>query len=411
MSKLCMFLILIILKSTISADVTRGVNLGGWLMLEPWITPSLFEQFRNTSFENTAIDETTFNQRLGYQEAFKQLEKHWTEWVTEEDFMKIRDYGLDAVRIPFSWWIIHTGTGLVSGLHHLDRGVQLAKKYGLKVLLDLHGAPLSQNGFDNSGLTCTNFYRSGKCPTNCPDKLGWGQDADNNFESLRLTLETLKKITLRYKDQDHIYGIQLVNEPWLTIDIDLLKNWYMEAYTELRSIAPKSWNIVMHDSFRQNQWQDFMLDKARYPNNIIDSHIYFAFSQDIMKMKPEEIVKASCNVVDQVKLLKKSGQTVIIGEWSLGHDDCAQWLVGFRQNPVKTEILKLSCDEAFSDSDYSNFVRNQLWAWEKADGWFFWNFKNELEDNWSYFKLVERGWVPKDARTFPEWVKGSMCNK
>ncbi len=52
--------------------------------------------------------------------------------------------------IPFSWWIIDK----ISGLAHLDRGMELAKKYGIKVLLDLHGAPLSQNGFDNSGLAC-----------------------------------------------------------------------------------------------------------------------------------------------------------------------------------------------------------------------------------------------------------------
>ena len=25
-------------------DTIRGVNLGGWLVLEPWITPSIFEE-------------------------------------------------------------------------------------------------------------------------------------------------------------------------------------------------------------------------------------------------------------------------------------------------------------------------------------------------------------------------------
>ena len=25
-------------------DKIRGVNLGGWLLLEPWITPSIFEE-------------------------------------------------------------------------------------------------------------------------------------------------------------------------------------------------------------------------------------------------------------------------------------------------------------------------------------------------------------------------------
>ncbi len=38
-------------------------------MLEPWITPSLFEQWRTAEWKDTAIDETTFNERLGIKEA------------------------------------------------------------------------------------------------------------------------------------------------------------------------------------------------------------------------------------------------------------------------------------------------------------------------------------------------------
>lgn len=29
----------------------RGTNLGGWLVLEPWITPSLFYQFRTSMID------------------------------------------------------------------------------------------------------------------------------------------------------------------------------------------------------------------------------------------------------------------------------------------------------------------------------------------------------------------------
>ncbi len=101
---------------------------------------------------------------------------------------------------------------------------------------------------------------------------------------------------------------------------------------------------------------------------------------------------------------------LIVGEWSLGHDDCALWLDGFKQGPVK-ETIGLSCKETFTDEDYTNFVRSQLWNWKQADGWFFWNFKSEKEDNWSYFKLVENKWVPQNARTFPQWVQGSQCAK
>jgi glucan 1,3-beta-glucosidase len=31
-------------------------------------------------------------------------------------------------------------------------------------------------------------------------------------------------------------------------------------------------------------------------------------------------------------------------------------------------------------------------------GWFFWNFKTELEPKWDYIRSVEAGWLPRDAQ-------------
>ena len=33
----------------------RGVNLGGWMVLEPWITPSIFYQFLGGNETTTAM--------------------------------------------------------------------------------------------------------------------------------------------------------------------------------------------------------------------------------------------------------------------------------------------------------------------------------------------------------------------
>ncbi len=49
MKKMFLNKVLIILLSQVllqaSGDAIIGVNLGGWMVLEPWITPSLFYQF------------------------------------------------------------------------------------------------------------------------------------------------------------------------------------------------------------------------------------------------------------------------------------------------------------------------------------------------------------------------------
>ena len=55
----------------------RGVNLGGWMVLEPWITPSLFYQFLGKGENTTAFDMYTFCEVLGAEEANKQLRRHW----------------------------------------------------------------------------------------------------------------------------------------------------------------------------------------------------------------------------------------------------------------------------------------------------------------------------------------------
>jgi hypothetical protein len=61
-------------------EKVRGVNLGGWFVLEPWITPSLFEPFT----AGNVVDEYTFTQALGQTAAQNQLEAHWNSWITLE---------------------------------------------------------------------------------------------------------------------------------------------------------------------------------------------------------------------------------------------------------------------------------------------------------------------------------------
>lgn len=63
--------------------------------------------------------------------------------------------GLNAVRIPFGYWAVDVNDyePYVSGQYpYLIRAVNWASELGMSVLIDLHGAPGSQNGQDNSGL-------------------------------------------------------------------------------------------------------------------------------------------------------------------------------------------------------------------------------------------------------------------
>lgn len=67
MPKSSPFLVLGFLAAVALADDSFivGTNLGGWMVLEPWITPSLFYRFLGKGQNQTALDSYTFCQALG----------------------------------------------------------------------------------------------------------------------------------------------------------------------------------------------------------------------------------------------------------------------------------------------------------------------------------------------------------
>jgi glucan 1,3-beta-glucosidase len=119
-----------------NSEKVRGVNLGGWLVLEPWITPSLFEQGGPD-----AVDEWCLSEALG-DSAQSTLSQHWNSFITADDFQQISAAGMNHVRIPVGYWAVvpQKGEPFVQGqLDVLDQAIGWARDAGLKVIVDLHG--------------------------------------------------------------------------------------------------------------------------------------------------------------------------------------------------------------------------------------------------------------------------------
>ena len=134
----------------------RGVNLGGWLVLEKWMTPSLFAAAPPPTRRPGAPNSG--------RRAPARLRAHWKTFITRDDFAWLAGVGINAVRIPVGHWIFgppypyHPKYGAVrqpfveGGIDVLDRAFDWADEFGLRVVLDLHAAPGCQNGFDNGGI-------------------------------------------------------------------------------------------------------------------------------------------------------------------------------------------------------------------------------------------------------------------
>jgi glucan 1,3-beta-glucosidase len=108
---------------------------GGGLF-EPWITPSIFQQFPGASI----VDEYTLCQQAPNAEQI--LQTHWSTWTGLGDFQKIAGAGFNIVRIPIGYWAFQKyeeDPYIMGAQDYLDQAIGWARQTGLRVVIDLHG--------------------------------------------------------------------------------------------------------------------------------------------------------------------------------------------------------------------------------------------------------------------------------
>ncbi|KAK2806385.1 exo-1,3-beta-glucanase [Onygenales sp. PD_10] len=372
-----------------TAPFFRGVNLGGWLVLEPWITPSIFE-----AAGDAAVDEYTLSQTLGGN-AKSRLSKHWSSWITQGDFSQIAAAGLNHVRIPIGYWAVAPlkGEPYVQGqLEYLDKAIGWARGAGLKVIIDLHGAPGSQNGFDNSGRRGPITWQSGN--------------------TVQQTLTALQRLAARYGSQtETITAIELLNEPFPpTVQLAPLKQFYQDGYTLIHNQPnTKNTGIAISDAFRPpRSWNGFMTP-ATHKNIYLDTHHYQVFDAGVTRPVPEHVA-AACAFRSQLTGLDKP---TFVGEWSGAMTDCAKYLngrgFGARFDGSYPHGTPSGRCEGRAEGRVSGlgdgvregiarFIEAQLDAFEGGGGgggWFFWTWRTEGAPEWDMRELLEEGVFPQ----------------
>lgn len=386
-------------------EYIKGVNLGNWLVLEKWMSPSLFEG-------TTAEDEYYLPRQLTKEVYETRIRIHRSEYITERDFAIIRSWGMNAVRIPVPYFLFGDCPPFVGCVEELDKAFRWSGKYGLQVLIDLHTVPGSQNGFDNGGL-------SGVCR--------WAGQP----ESVEFTLQVLEKLSARYGNRTELLGIQIVNEPntessWDLfriseryhpvdeelakgsgpVSFEFLRSFYVEAYRRMRKFLPVEKAIVFHDGFDIYRWKDFMREEE-FQNVILDTHQYLMMAE---MDGCEQTVEGYTSYIREhyEKAVEEMQQyfPVICGEWCLFNSlGCGCDTKGGQS--VLNGIGGRQ-EEAFSQEEkreiYLAAAKAQLRAWEKGSGYFYWNYKlltdtvNEPGwigwDAWDLGRCIALGWFP-----------------
>lgn len=383
----------------------KGVNLGNWLVLEKWMSPALFDG-------TTAEDEYYLPTQLSKEVYEARIKMHRAEYITEGDFVRIKAMGMDAVRIPVPYFIFGDRPPFIGCIKELDKTFNWAERYGLQILIDLHTAPDSQNGFDNGGI-------SGVCK--------WSKEPDE----VEFVLNVLERLAERYSAREGLWGIEVINEPildnmWEMMNVperypaadpkkaegsgpntmEFIRRFYLDAYDRIRKHLPEEKYIVIHDAFRLDAWKDFMREK-KYKNVVLDTHQYLMFAE---MDGCEQTVEGYVSYIKEhyEKEIRKMQEyfPVICGEWCLfnslaaGCDTKGGQSVLNGQEGMSAESLSMEQKKKI----YQAVAKAQLAAWNAGNGYFYWSYKLLTDtvntpgwvgwDSWDLGRCTDFGWFP-----------------
>lgn len=383
----------------------KGVNLGNWLVLEKWMSPGLFAG-------TTAEDEYYLPTQLPREVYEARIKTHRAEYITERDFTRIKAMGMNTVRIPVPYFIFGDREPFIGCVEELDCAFNWAERYGLKILIDLHTAPDSQNGFDNGGI-------SGVCK--------WSQEP----EEVEFELTVLERLAQRYGRREGLWGIEVINEPiteetWEQMGVqerypavdpvkaagtkpntlEFIRQFYLDAYDRLRKYLPEEKYVVIHDAFLLKAWKDFMRED-KYKNVVLDTHQYLMMAEG---MGCEQTVEGYVKFIQEhyeadIREMQEYFP-VVCGEWCLfnslavGRDTKGGQTVLNGQEGMSKE----SVSDEEKKKIYRALADAQLAAWKAGSGYFYWSYKLLTDtvndagwvgwDSWDLGRCVDFGWFP-----------------
>lgn len=86
----------------------RGANLGSWFVIEWFMSQDLFAKIKCDPKQD---GQYLLEQCLYRNKSVKPsvvLDTHWSNFITESDFVSMSKKGINAVRLPVGWWNVRT---------------------------------------------------------------------------------------------------------------------------------------------------------------------------------------------------------------------------------------------------------------------------------------------------------------
>jgi len=389
---------------TWGTNKVNGVNLGGWFVLEPFIRPDLFQKYQTAT--PLAQDEWTLSQAMTADTSpgggISQIEDHYNTFITEEDIAQIAGAGLNYVRVPVPFWAMNAWSGepflQQTSWKYILRFLGWARKYGIRVNIDLHTIPGSQNSFNHSGKDGQINFLLGI--------MGYA-NAQRALDYIR----SIAEFITQPEYQNLIPLFSVINEPRVAdIGKNQISEFYFQVYNMLRGItgfgAGKGSFMVMHDGFQGTEaWAGFFPGADRL---ILDTHPYFAFNGQPNDDPVDVWAPGACSAFGPGMLASQTGFGVTIaGEFSNGYNDCGFYLNGVQNTHVFPGDCSFWEDSTqWNGTIVSGILNYALASMDALQNWYFWTWKigNMTSGTigsplWSYKDGLQGGWIPTDPRS------------
>ncbi|RYX86812.1 hypothetical protein EON83_01125 [bacterium] len=316
-----------IVTATGEPVVLKGFNLGNWLVEEMWLSPFDTDPPAGSQFKKVNDHvrlRQTFTTRFGKEKADRLLDLWRSNFITAEDFARLKADGANCVRLPFTYDLEDEPGGL---FRWLDFAVAQAKANGIYVILDLHGAPGRQGIEHHTGEEGVNQFF-----------------ADTKFRTQ--TAQLWAKIAAHYKDEPTVAGYDLLNEPVGAPNAASVHFAHSQLYEAVRTVDPNH-IVIIEDGYKN-------LDQMPDPRimgwqNVVYSLHSYKFDA---KTADDHDGHLKWWVMAQSKGVQDKWQVpVYVGEWNLEPHG----------NPEKIRMYA----QAFNDANMSW----SLWTYKTTSKW------------------------------------------
>ncbi|XP_038977000.1 probable glucan 1,3-beta-glucosidase A isoform X3 [Phoenix dactylifera] len=393
-------------------DKVRGVNLGGWLVVEGWIKPSLFDGIPNrdmldgtqVQFKSVTLQKYVSVDGGGGMNVTvdRDVASSWETFRATMNNQLTANYrgvpGWDDNAATFEMTIAANNLlgdyQLANGYGH-DKAKEVLMKHQRSFITAGDFAFLSRNGINTVRIPVGWWIAQDPYPpapfiggslVALDGAFSWAQvynlkciidlhaapGSQNGMEHsasrdgsvgwpspdyISQTLDVIDFLSARYANHPALLGIELLNEPSAaSVPLDVLVSYYMRGYQIVRNYSSEAYVIICQRIGNADPMELYQANIGD-SNIVVDLHYYNLFDPYFDNMNAMENIQFiyESRVPQLQSLDSANGPLVYIGEW----------------------VNEWSVTNA-SQIQYQMYGSAQLQAYDAASfGWSYWTLKND----------------------------------